>query len=258
MPSAWDAILNYVIRMTCSNGFMSSGCMAYSVIHSVLHDDVIKWRHFPRYWPFVRGIHRSLVNSPHKGQWRGALVFPLICDRINGWVNNVKASDLRRNRAQFDVIVMSTLAFSHWDELPHLYMIFHLVALLCFRKNRLKTKDWHDFCAGKLRACPHGIAFMKTTLACKAIIKQTKQFIKQQIPPYLCRKQTPHIFTCLNEHTALQNTLLLCVKIIQSIITAIKMIGQVQIHVSFFLQIQLKAMFLWTKTHSIYIPLFHI
>ena len=32
-----------------------------------LHDVVIKWKHFPRYWPFVRGIHRSPVNSPHKG-----------------------------------------------------------------------------------------------------------------------------------------------------------------------------------------------
>ena len=29
------------------------------------HDDVIKWKHFPRYLPFVRGIHRSPVNSPH-------------------------------------------------------------------------------------------------------------------------------------------------------------------------------------------------
>ena len=38
-------------------------------------DDVIKWKHFPRYWSFVRGIHRSPVNSPHKGQWRGALMF---------------------------------------------------------------------------------------------------------------------------------------------------------------------------------------
>ena len=41
------------------------------------------WRHqmehFPRYWPFVRGIHRWPVNSPHKGQWRGALMFSLIC-----------------------------------------------------------------------------------------------------------------------------------------------------------------------------------
>ena len=27
------------------------------------HDDVIKWKHLPRYWPVVRGIHRSPVNG---------------------------------------------------------------------------------------------------------------------------------------------------------------------------------------------------
>ena len=43
------------------------------------HDDVIKCKHFPRYWPFVWGIHRSPVNSHQKGQWRGALMFYLIC-----------------------------------------------------------------------------------------------------------------------------------------------------------------------------------
>ena len=47
-------------------------------------DDVIKWKHFPRYWPFVQEIHRSPVNSPHKGQWCGALMFSLICVWING------------------------------------------------------------------------------------------------------------------------------------------------------------------------------
>ena len=31
--------------------------------------DVIKWKHFPRYWPFVRGIHRSLVNSSVTGEF---------------------------------------------------------------------------------------------------------------------------------------------------------------------------------------------
>ena len=46
------------------------------------HDDVIKWTHFPLYWPFVWGIHRSPVNFPHKGQWRGALIFSLICMRL--------------------------------------------------------------------------------------------------------------------------------------------------------------------------------
>ena len=70
------------------------------------HDDVIKWEHFPRYWPFVRGIHRSPVNSPHKGQWRGALMFSLIYIWINGWVNNRKAGALRRYRAHYDVTVM--------------------------------------------------------------------------------------------------------------------------------------------------------
>ena len=70
------------------------------------HDDVIKWKHLPRYWPFVRGIHRSPVNSPHKGQWRGALMFTLSCARINGWVNNREAGDLRRHHGHYDVIVM--------------------------------------------------------------------------------------------------------------------------------------------------------
>ena len=70
------------------------------------HDDVIKWKHFPRYWPFVRVIHRSLVNSPHKGQWRRALMFSLIRAWINGWVKNHEAGDLKRHRAHYDVAVM--------------------------------------------------------------------------------------------------------------------------------------------------------
>ena len=86
------------------------------------HDDVIKWKHFPRYWPFVRGIHRSPVNSQHKGQWRGALMFSLIYAWINNRVNNRGAGDLRRYRAHYDVIVM-ILSQDDWaDQLllvPH-------------------------------------------------------------------------------------------------------------------------------------------
>ena len=74
--------------------------------HFDSHDDVIKWKHFPRYWRFVRGIHRSPGNSPHKGQWRGALMSSLIFDWINSWENNREAGDLRRHRAHYDVIVM--------------------------------------------------------------------------------------------------------------------------------------------------------
>ena len=72
--------------------------------------DVIKWKHFSRDWPFVQGIHRSPVNSPHKGQWRGALMFSLICTRINGWVNNGEAGDLRRCRC---------LLWRHWNEIAN-------------------------------------------------------------------------------------------------------------------------------------------
>ena len=70
------------------------------------NDDVIKWKHFPRNWPFVREIHRSPVNFPRKGQWRGALMFSLIYAWINDWVNNREAGDLRRQHGHYDVIVM--------------------------------------------------------------------------------------------------------------------------------------------------------
>ena len=46
------------------------------------------------------------VNFPHKGQWRGALIFSLIYAWINDWVNNRDAGDLRRQHGHYDVIVM--------------------------------------------------------------------------------------------------------------------------------------------------------
>ena len=67
---------------------MKRGHFSLVADYKFSHDDVIKWKHFPRYWPFVWGIHRSPVNSTHKGQWRGAMMLSLICVRTNGWVNN--------------------------------------------------------------------------------------------------------------------------------------------------------------------------
>ena len=72
----------------------------------VLHVDVVNWKHFPRYWPFVRGNSPFTGEFPRKGQWRGAWMISLICTRINGWVNNREAGDLRRHHAQYDVTVM--------------------------------------------------------------------------------------------------------------------------------------------------------
>ena len=67
-------------------------CVTFSLTYINLfaeHDDLIKWKHCPRYWPFVWGIRRSPVNPPHKGQWCGTLMFSLIFAWINGWVSNL-------------------------------------------------------------------------------------------------------------------------------------------------------------------------
>ena len=69
------------------------------------------WRHqmetFSALLALVRGIHRWPVNSQHKGQWRTAFMFCLICAWINGWVNNRREADeLRRHRAHNDATAM--------------------------------------------------------------------------------------------------------------------------------------------------------
>ena len=78
-----------------------SMCMTTDILQ--VPDDVIKWKRFPRCWTFVRRIHRSPVNFPHKGQWRGAM-FYLICAWPNGWVINQDAGDLRRHHCDVTVI----------------------------------------------------------------------------------------------------------------------------------------------------------
>ena len=99
MATRWYAPLKYMHSVT---------------VHvCTTQDDVIKWKYFPRYWSFLRGIHRSPVNSPHKNQWRGALVFSLICVWPNDWVHNRNAGDLRRHRAHYDVTNAIALAVKH-------------------------------------------------------------------------------------------------------------------------------------------------
>ena len=80
---------------------------------SLHHDDVIKWKHFPHYWPFVKGIHEWLVDSPPKGQWCGALAFSLICASTNAWANNWDASDLKCHLAHYNVTVMMMHIFTN-------------------------------------------------------------------------------------------------------------------------------------------------
>ena len=112
-PNHFRAVYKIGIVKSIPFGILSTACVLFPTVtiigrvsRRLNHDDVIKWKHFPRYWPFVRGIHRSPVISPHKGQRRGAFMFSLICVWINGWVNNGETGGLRRHRPHNDVIVM--------------------------------------------------------------------------------------------------------------------------------------------------------
>ena len=59
------------------------------------HDDVIKWKHFPRSWPFVKGIHWSPVVPLTNDNRFGALIWSLLLDWTNRWINSRVTGDSR-------------------------------------------------------------------------------------------------------------------------------------------------------------------
>ena len=96
------------------------------------HDDVIKWKHFPRYWPFVRGIHRSRWIPRTKASDAELWCFFFICAWINDWVNIREAGDFRRHRGHYDVNVMWSASTS-WPIPPEKHML-----------NDLVVRNWSD------------------------------------------------------------------------------------------------------------------
>ena len=130
-----------------------------------LHDDVIKWKHFPRYWPFVRGSHQWPVKSPHIGQWRGALIFSLICAWINGWVNNGEAGDLRSHRTHYDIVVivcglkpsdftdhLNTHKSKRTSKHPCAHFLLHNVNVLCNASWPIIVSMTSNLCCNYLKA----------------------------------------------------------------------------------------------------------
>ena len=94
---------------------------------------------------FVREIHRSPGNSPHKGQWRGVLMFSLICAPTDDLGNNQDAGDLRRHRAHYDVNVMSlrqkrNKTQQHSDHIYGIYVILWVVLQVSHQSSTLHDK----------------------------------------------------------------------------------------------------------------------
>ena len=90
--------------------FCKYSASAINTVKLIRVYDVIKWKHFPRYWPFCAG------NLPVTGEFPSRRpVTPkrwgFLCTWTNGWKNNRDAGDLRHHRAHYDVIVM--VAFPH-------------------------------------------------------------------------------------------------------------------------------------------------
>ena len=100
----------WVIRVTMILVNIVSGCLMAPNLSSNrsqrmdLHDDIIKWKHYSRYWPFVPGIGEFPAQRPVTQSFA---VFFDLCLVINGWVNSHEAGDLRRHCTDYDVIVMS-------------------------------------------------------------------------------------------------------------------------------------------------------
>ena len=75
------------------------------------HEDVIKWKHFPRYCPYCPPVTGEF---PTQRPVTRNLMFFLICSWISGWVNNREAGDLRRRRTHYDVTVMCSMNVPYW------------------------------------------------------------------------------------------------------------------------------------------------
>ena len=98
----------------------SWGTMILTLYNEWVHGDVIRWNIFrvtgplwgfpsvTSWFPSQKPVTQSLspVDSSHKGQWRGALMFSSICAWTSGWANNRGVGDLRRHRAHYDVTVI--------------------------------------------------------------------------------------------------------------------------------------------------------
>ena len=98
-------------------------------------------------------------NSPvtgHKGQWREALMFSLICARMNAWVNNCGAGDLRCHRAHYDVIVMMYVDTVFGQIVYSMFLLSRVVYGKIYHITILRMVWWFDIKL-QIRICTSNI-----------------------------------------------------------------------------------------------------
>ena len=105
------------------------------------HGAVINWNIFHVTRPFVRGIHLTPVDSPHKGQRRAALMFSFIYGWVNGWAYNRDAGALRHHRAHFDVKIQIHVALVAITGTP--FRVTYLSVKLLSHVWRSGTRRFH-------------------------------------------------------------------------------------------------------------------
>ena len=109
-----------------------------TVQYVAYHDDVIKWKNFLRYWPFVgESIGHRWIPLTKASE---SLMFSFISARINGWANNRVPGDLRRHRAHYDVTVMGFFAGFVYYSLIHLHSLCTLPSLYKNKTSTIKLK----------------------------------------------------------------------------------------------------------------------
>ena len=125
----------------------------------------------------MRGIHRSPVNSPHKGQWRDALMFSFNYVCTNVWVNDHDTGDLRRHRVHYHVTVMPAARcraikfrthITPCNGICYLYLRKYDITEMCLGSWPIVTKQpyrpWLGKCSCLLQThCGHRLSTLKRT-----------------------------------------------------------------------------------------------
>ena len=124
------------------------------------------WRHkmetFSALLALCAGNSPVPVNSPHKCQWRWALMFPLICVWINDWVNNREAGDLRRHRGHYDVTVTRRIITC-----TARIQMFELTFWIILTFNNMKM-----FCCSLSQSNPRPLGMILTDLKMRLVLRK--------------------------------------------------------------------------------------